>query len=222
MKTSFVSLYLLTATLFAGSALAQSPAPAVTPPSANPPPPQGDHPFRQRMLERFDANHDGKLDDAERATARAEWEKRAGEFRGRGGRGGERGPGHFRGPGGPEGRHDFAEYREFREFRQFQRWKKMAKRNHHRHDRMRSAMLQRFDHDGDHRLNDAERSEARAAGQQMRERFQAGRKQALERFDANHDGKLDASERQGLQQAWQKFLQQQPVVAPAPAAAPAK
>jgi hypothetical protein len=222
MKTSFVSLYLLTATLFAGSALAQSDAPAAAAPSATPPAPQGDQPFRQRTLERFDANHDGKLDDAERATARAGWEKRAGEFRSRGGPKDERGPGQVGGPRGPKGGHEFAEYREFREFRQFQRWKKMAKKQQHRHERMRSAMLQRFDHDGDHRLNDAERAEARAAGRQMRERFQAGRKQALERFDANHDGKLDATERQGMQQAWQKFLQQQPVVAPAPAATPAK
>lgn len=201
MKTSFVSLYLLTATLFAGSALAQSDAPVAATPSATPPAPQGDQPFRQRMLERFDANHDGKLDAAERATARAEWAKR----------------------GGPKGEREYAEYREFREFRQFRHWKKMAKKKqHHRHERMRSAMLQRFDHDGDHRLNDAERAEARAAGKQGRERFQATRQEALERFDANHDGKLDPTERQGMQQAWQKFLQQQPVVAPAPAAAPAK
>lgn len=209
MKTSFVSAYLLTATLFAGSALAQSDA-AVAAPSAATPAASGDQPIRQRMLERFDANHDGKLDDAERATVRAEWQKHAGESRARGGR------------GGSEGRHDLAEYREYREFRQFQRWKKMAKQQHRRHERMRSAMLERFDHDGDHRLNDAERGEARAAGQRARERFQAGRKQALERFDANHDGKLDATERQGMQQAWQKFLEQQPGGAPAPAAAPAK
>lgn len=220
MKASYVSLSLLTATLFAGSAFAQSEAPAANPPPPGAPAPHGDHPFPQRLLERFDANHDGKLDDAERATARAEWQKRAGEFRG--GPRGDRGPGRFEGPEGRGGRHEFAARREFREFRQFQRWKKMAKFRHHRHERMRSAMLQRFDHDGDHRLNDAERGEARAAGKEMRERFQAGRREVLARFDRNGDGRLDESERQDLHGAWQKFIETQPKVAPAPAAAPAK
>ena len=77
MKTSFVSLCFLTATLFAGSAQAQSDTPA-TPPV---PAPGADHPFRQRLLERFDANHDGKLDETERAAARAEWQIRATERR---------------------------------------------------------------------------------------------------------------------------------------------
>ncbi len=72
MKTSFVSLCFLTATLFAGSASAQSEAtaaPAVPPPAT----PDGTLSFRQRMLERFDTNHDGQLDETERAAARAEW-----------------------------------------------------------------------------------------------------------------------------------------------------
>jgi EF hand len=77
MKTSFVSLCFLTATLFAGSAFAQSEAPATPPPAA----PGEEQPFRQRMLERFDTNHDGKLDDTERAAARAAWQIRATERR---------------------------------------------------------------------------------------------------------------------------------------------
>ena len=73
MKTSFVSLCFLTATLFAGSAYAQSEAPAA-PAAPAPAAPDAEHPFRQRILERFDANHDGRLDDTERAAARAEWQ----------------------------------------------------------------------------------------------------------------------------------------------------
>ncbi|MEJ1973693.1 MAG: hypothetical protein WDM96_14890 [Lacunisphaera sp.] len=72
MKTSFVSLCFLTATLFAGPAFAQSETPAT--PAA--PAPGADHPFGQRLLERFDANHDGQLDDTERAAARAAWQIR--------------------------------------------------------------------------------------------------------------------------------------------------
>jgi hypothetical protein len=123
MKTSFVSLCILTATLFAGSAFAQGEGPAA--PAA----PGEDHPFRQRLLERFDTNHDGQLDATERAAARAEWQM--------------------------------------------------------------------------HR-----------AGEKMRARFEARRKEVLARFDRNGDGHLDEIERQELRQAWQDFLQQHPVVAP--------
>ena len=50
-----------------------------------------------------------------------------------------------------------------------------------------------------------------------RARFQQGRKEMLERFDANQDGRLDANERKGARDAWQEFLRQRPVLAPAPA-----
>jgi hypothetical protein len=201
MKTSSVSLCFLTATLFAVPAVAQADAPA-----APPPPPAGEHrPLREEMLQRFDANHDGKLDEAERATARAEWQKRRAEhgggwgrheFAGRGGYGGE-----FHGRG-LHHRH----------------WRKMTRMRHWRRMHMRQAMLQRFDRDGDHHLSEAERADARKAGQEMRARFQEGRKQVLERFDANHDGRLDENERKGLRDAWQEFVKQRPVLAPAPSA----
>jgi hypothetical protein len=83
---------------------------------------------------------------------------------------------------------------------------------------LRQAVLHRFDQDGDHRLNEAERAAARKAGREMRDRFQEGRRQMLERFDANHDGRLDENERKGLRDAWQEFVKQRPVLAPAPAA----
>ena len=216
MKSSSVSLCLLSATLFAAPALAQGEPPAGAPP---PPPPEGEHrPLREEMLRRFDANHDGKLDESERAAARAAWQKRMAErggpegFRGPGGPGGPWGPPGFAGRGdGDEHFHGRGHHRHWRKMMRMMRWRRMH---------MRQAMLQRFDRDGDHRLNDAERAEARKAGEEMRARFQAGRKQVLERFDANHDGKLDADERKGMHDAWQEFLQQRPVPAapPAPAA----
>ena len=93
----------------------------------------------------------------------------------------------------------------------------MRMRQYHRMQKMRSAMLRRFDQDGDHRLSPAERANARQAGEQMRARAKAGRAQMLQRFDANHDGKLDPAERQGMRQAWQDFLKQPPATTPAPA-----
>jgi hypothetical protein len=191
MKTSSVSLCFLTATLFAAPGFAQADAPAATTP---PPPAPGEHrPWREEMLQRFDANHDGQLDDAERATARAAWQKRMAE---RGGPGAE-----FHGGGHPH-RH----------------WRKMMRMRHWRRMHLRHAMLRRFDRDGDHRLSEAERADARKAGEEMRARFQANRRQMLERFDANHDGRLDENERKGVRDAWQEFVKQRPVLAPAPAA----
>ena len=51
-----------------GAALAQGPGPG--------PGRGGKGPMREEMLAKFDANKDGKLDDTERATARAEREKK--------------------------------------------------------------------------------------------------------------------------------------------------
>lgn len=222
MKNSSVSLCFVAATLFAVPAFAQGEPAAGSPPPA----PDGDHrPMREEMLKRFDTNHDGKLDDTERAAARAEWQKRMAEHGGPGAWGPGGGPEGFRGPGGPGGgwgRHEFAGrggrsgdfhggwrgHRHFRRMMRLMRWHRMH---------MRQAMLHRFDKDGDHHLSGAERADARKRGEEMRARFQEGRKQMLARFDANHDGRLDENERKGLRDAWQEFLKQRPVL-PAPAA----
>lgn len=207
MKTCSVSLCFLTATLFAAPAFAQGE------PAAGTPPPEGEHrPLREQMLQCFDANHDGKLDETERAAARAEWQKRMAE------RGG---PGAW-GPGGPWGPHEFAAHGEgggeFRGRAHHRHWRKMMRLMRWRRHQMRQAMLHRFDANHDGRLDETERAAARQAGREMRERFQAGRRQMLERFDANHDGRLDENERKNARDAWQEFLKQRPVLAPAPAA----
>jgi hypothetical protein len=55
-----------------------------------------------------------------------------------------------------------------------------------------AAVIQKFDKNGDGKLDDAERADMRAAFKAKRaERHQA----MLARFDTNKDGKLDASER---------------------------
>lgn len=78
---------------------------------------------------------------------------------------------------------------------------------------MREQMLKRFDKDGDGQLSDAERAEARKAGEEMREKFQGMRKEAVSRFDKDGDGQLNAEERKALGDAWEKFLAQQPAPA---------
>jgi len=182
--------------------------------------------MREEMLKRFDANHDGKLDESERATARAEWQKRMAEhggpgawgpggregFHGRGGPDGPGGPHEFGGPGGEWGPPHGGPGRWHRMMRMVRMHRRMMRRWH-------EHMLARFDANHDGKLDDAERATARKTGEEMRARFQEGRQQVLERFDANHDGKLDENERKGLHDAWQEFLKQRPVLAAPPAPA---
>jgi Ca2+-binding EF-hand superfamily protein len=203
MKTSSVSLCFLSATLFAGLAFAQAEPPP--PPAGAPPPPPAapgdDHPFRQRMLERFDANHDGKLDEAERAAAREEWKKRMAEHGGPDGFHGPDGPDGPPGFGGPEGGPG----------------RRMERMHHRMMKRWHEEMLAKFDANHDGKLDETERAAARKAGEEMRAKFKEGRQQVLERFDANHDGKLDEAERKALHDAWQDFLKARPALPAAPA-----
>jgi Ca2+-binding EF-hand superfamily protein len=65
----------------------------------------------------------------------------------------------------------------------------------------KQEMLQRFDKDGDGKLNDEEKAAAKAA---MQQRQGDMREEALKRFDANGDGKLDDAERATAQEAMHK------------------
>ena len=151
MKTSSVSLCFLTATLFALSAFAQGEPAAGAPPA---PPEGGHHPLREERLKRFDANHDGKLDDSERAAARAEWQKRMAEPGG--------GPDAWGPPGGPWGGHEFSGRGEggedFHGGGHHRHWRRiMMRMRHWRRQHLHEAMLKRFDanHDGNfNALND--------------------------------------------------------------------
>ncbi len=165
--------------------------------------------MRERFLQRFDANHDGKLDEAARAAARAEWQKRLAEHGG--GEGRHHGPGAF-GPGGP------GEFGPDGFGGPPPHWRKLMRWHRHLRAMWHHRVMARFDHDHDGRLNDAEYAEARKAREEMRARAKEHRQMVLARFDANHDGKLDPGERKELRNAWQEFLQARPVL-PAPAAA---
>jgi Ca2+-binding EF-hand superfamily protein len=60
---------------------------------------------------------------------------------------------------------------------------------------MHEEMIQKFDTNGDGKLDESERQAMRDA---MHARMEQHRQEMLARFDANHDGKLDASERETM------------------------
>jgi hypothetical protein len=150
MKNHSVFLGILTATLFAAPVFAADETAATA--SALE---RKHRPNREEMLQRFDSNHDGKLDDGEREAARAEWKKQAQE------------------PGARHGR-----ARGERRQKLLQRFdadhdgklsdteKAAAKQTGRKHAKIkdrRQELLERFDRDGNGRLNESERTEAKKA-----------------------------------------------------------
>jgi hypothetical protein len=59
----------------------------------------------------------------------------------------------------------------------------------------RKEMIQKFDKNGDGKLDDAERADLKAAFEAKRAEHH---KEALAKYDADHDGKLDAAERKAM------------------------
>ena len=131
MKTPFLSLVTLSATLFLASARAEDPKPAANPAPAL-------DAAQTDLLRRYDLNHDGRLDDNELATAHETMLK-----------------GNAAGGGNAE-----------------------------RRQKIKAAMLEKFDANGDGQLDDEEREE-------MRKFF-------LTRYDKNGDGRLDDAERAAM------------------------
>ncbi len=64
--------------------------------------------------------------------------------------------------------------------------------------RLKEGAMKRFDKNGDGKLDDAEKAEAKAAREQMRE-------EALKRFDKDGDGKLNDAERAEAREAMKKL-----------------
>ncbi len=168
------------------------------------------------MTKRFDRDGDGQLSDTERQAARDAMKKLRDEHRARSRERG--GPGDFRGP--PEGGEPPLWMRQ--ELRRWfdEKWGGHPGRGPHPAmggpgRKLHDEIVKRFDHDGDGKLNEVERAEARKAGDELRARFKQHREEILARFDKNGDGQLDETERQDLRAAWEKFIQQQPVLKPA-------
>lgn len=155
MKKHSVFLGFLTATLFAAPVFAQADAPAA---SATPAPAAEarSRPNREKILQRFDINHDGQLDKSERQAARAEWQK----HHHRHGKHSARAKLHQKLLKRFDTDHDGKLSKEERA-----EARKVAKQ-HRQHSReRRHEMLQRFDRDHDGKLSPAERSDAKKAWQ---------------------------------------------------------
>ncbi len=65
---------------------------------------------------------------------------------------------------------------------------------HRCHGMLREKLLERFDTDGDGKLDETERAAAREARQEFH-------KKVLEKFDTDGDGKLDEAEREAAREA---------------------
>src|SRR5215813_14271323 len=59
----------------------------------------------------------------------------------------------------------------------------------------RKELIEKFDKNGDGKLDDAERAQMAAA---LAAKHAEHRKEMLAKYDTNHDGKLDAAERQAM------------------------
>ena len=152
--------------------------------------------MKAKILEKFDANGDGELDEEERAAAREAM----------GGRRGKKGPGP-KGDKDGEGVRDRDGKRggpppgiieqfdadgdgklneEERAAAKAAFEAKMAERKAEM-EAHRAAILEEFDLDKDGKLNEEERAAAHAA---MKERMEAKRAELLEKYDIDEDGKL--------------------------------
>lgn len=132
MKTSSVSLVILTATLFAVPARAQQEMPAADTPDKLAGPMKKNY---QELIKRHDKNGDGRLDEEEKAAAHAAMRKEGG-----GGQGDRRKQLLKRFDKNGDGRLDDTERAAAEKFR--------------------AKQLKKFDQDGDGQLSDAEREVA--------------------------------------------------------------
>lgn len=175
MKTSPVSLALLTAALLAVPAPAQNNMPAACTPEESGERMRKNH---QELVKRYDKNGDGRLDEAEKAAAHAAM-RTTGD-----GENGRRKMLLKRYDKNGDGRLDDAERAEAEKARA------MVERNGGG-GKFREQMLKRFDRDGDGRLNEQEQAEA--------EKFRA---EQVKKFDQDGDGQLNEAEREAALKAF--------------------
>ena len=144
MKKTFLSLALTSATLFLATARADAPQPAPAAPVGNP----------AGLLQRYDLNHDGKLDENELAAAHEGMLKNNDGFRGVG--------------GGERGKKMRAQL-----LKKFDR-NGDGKLDENERAEMRKFFLERYDKNGDGQLDDEERAAMRA---DLKSRAKAGQEQ---------------------------------------------
>ena len=183
--------------------------------------------MRQRMLEKYDANKDGKLDDAEKKAmkeARAKHRKKGHEHHAHPGKDRDckkspsakhRKEWHKRMlkkyDANKDGKLDDAEKKAMKKAMKKARAKhskkakdkpktcpsgKAPKRAHG--GDWHKRMLKKYDANKDGKLDEAEK---KAAHKALAERREQWKKKALEKYDANKDGKLDEAERKVMRKA---------------------
>ncbi len=183
---------------------------------------RGERPdFRKVMLEKFDANKDGQLDDSEKAAAKAAFEAKRAEMKAA-----------FekkmleKFDANKDGQLDDSEKAaakaEFEKMRAERRGK-CGKRGHrgpkrpccggrrgHRHmspeqkAECRAKFMEKFDANKDGQLDDAEKAAVKANFEAKRAEMKAAfEKKMLEKFDANKDGQLDDSEKAAAKAAFE-------------------
>jgi Ca2+-binding EF-hand superfamily protein len=184
MKTHALK-FVVAASLIAGTAAFAAPGDG-----ARPMGPRGER--HARIIERFDADRDGRLSDAEHKTARdtmlAEKPERAARHAERIKRFDKDGDGML----------NDAERAAAREA--------MTGRG----EKLRERAVKRFDKDGDGALNKAERRRAR----EFARAYERGRmhERRLQRFDKDGDGRLNDAERAGAREARDEFRGRRPVI----------
>ena len=175
--------------------------------------------FHKVMLEKFDANKDGQLDDAEKAAAKADFEAKRAEMKAA-----------FekkmleKFDANKDGQLDDAEKAaakaEFEKMRA-ERGPKGPKCGRHGHHGPKGPhccgkpgprpdfhkmMLEKFDANKDGQLDDAEKAAAKADFEAKRAEMKAAfEKKMLEKFDANKDGQLDDAEKAAAKAEFEKM-----------------
>ena len=165
--------------------------------------------FRQQMLARFDKNHDGQLDDGERA----EMQKYL-QAQGLTPTGAVREELIKRFDKNGDSRLDAEETAALQKFLQERRAQSGAgKGGGGGPAQMREFLLQQFDKNGDGKIDDSEMVELERVTRPRMEK----NPQQLQRYDTNHDGKIDDAEWAGAREQIVRLLN-----APAPANPPAR
>ena len=153
--------------------------------------------MKHKMLEKFDADKDGQLSDAEKEAIKAEMKNRHGKR-------GERPQGEMPKFGNKRGERPQGEMPKFGNKRgecpQGEMPKFGNKRGERPQGQMPQQLLEKFDTDKDGQLSDTEK-EAMKDGMKKRLHKREMNNNMLEKFDTDKDGKLSDEEKKALREA---------------------
>ena len=134
--------------------------------------------MKAKFMEKFDADKDGKLSDAEKEAVKADFEKNAPKF-------------HKRGPKGPRCCGPKAPRR--------------PELSEEQKAEMKAKFMEKFDADKDGQLSDAEKEAVKA---DMKAKFEARhaemKAKLMEKFDADKDGQLSDAEKEAMKADFEK------------------